>query len=167
MSIKDAIERSVKAVGLRASVGQGTATSVATLGADLTCTATEGAHTFHLALPEQYGGPGGAPSPGVLGRAALAGCIALGIGMWAARLDLVLDTLTVKVEADYDVRGELGISDEVPPGYTAMRYVITASSRAPAAAVRAMLEQAVKTSSYVDNFARTVALSGEIHVTGS
>jgi uncharacterized OsmC-like protein len=166
-SIKEAIERNVKIVGLRPSKGRGTATAVATLGEGLTCTVTEGAHTMHVGMPALYGGDGEAPNPGVLGRASLASCLVLGIGMWAARMEIVLDALTVKVEADYDVRGELGIADDVHPGYAAMRYVITAKSRAPAERVRAMLEQAVKTSSYADHFARAVAMSGEIHVTGS
>jgi uncharacterized OsmC-like protein len=166
-SIKEAIERNLKIVGLRPAKGRGTATSVATLGEGLTCTVTEGAHTFHISMPEQYGGDGDAPTPGVLGRASLASCLVMGIGMWAARTDIVLESLTVKVEADYDVRGELGIADDVHPGYLAVRYVINAKSRAPEERVRAMLEQAIKTSSYVDNFARAVAMSGEIHVTGS
>jgi hypothetical protein len=62
-AIKQAVERNVKAVGLRASLGQGTAKSVATLGDGLSCTAREGAHTFHIGMPAQYGGSGEAPSP--------------------------------------------------------------------------------------------------------
>jgi hypothetical protein len=87
--------------------------------------------------------------------------------MWAVRMDIVLDELSVEVEADYDVRGELGVSPDVPPGYTAMRYAIRVASMAPESTVRAMVEKAVKTSSYLDNFARGVAVSGEIHVNGS
>ncbi len=129
--IKEAIERNVKIVMARPSKGRGTAASRATLGAGLTCTVTEGSHTFRVGMPEVYGGPGDAPNPGVLGRAALASCLVLGIGMWAARMDIVLDALTVDVEADYDVRGELGIANDVPPGYGAMRYTIDARSAAP------------------------------------
>lgn len=164
--IKEAIERNVKIVMARPSKGRGTAASRATLGAGLTCTVTEGSHTFRVGMPEVYGGPGDLPNPGVLGRAALASCLVLGIGMWAARMDIVLDALTVDVEADYDVRGELGIANDVPPGYGAMRYTIDARSAAPDARVRAMLEQAVRTSSYVDDFSRAVPLSGEIRVNG-
>jgi uncharacterized OsmC-like protein len=165
--IKAMFERNVKVVSMRPSKGRGTSSSIATLGEGLSCTAAEGAHTFHVAMPEQYGGTGALPSPGALGRAALASCLVLGIAMWAVRMDIVLDELSVEVEADYDVRGELGVSPDVPPGYTAMRYAIRVASMAPESTVRAMVEKAVKTSSYLDNFARGVAVSGEIHVNGS
>ena len=73
----------------------------------------------------------------------------------------------MEVEADYDSRGELGVSDDVVAGYTAVRYVIRAESKAPAAKVRAMLDHAIKHSSYVDNFSRAMPVASEIHVKGS
>jgi uncharacterized OsmC-like protein len=165
--IKEALVRSGKVMALKPSKGQGTARSTATLRSANECVVREGPHKILVTLPAAYGGSGAAPNPGVLGRAALASCIALGIGMWAASLDVPLDALTVDVEADYDSRGELGVSDEVVPGYTAVRYVIRAESKAPAAKVRAMLERAIKHSSYVDNFSRGLPVASEIHVKGS
>jgi uncharacterized OsmC-like protein len=55
----------------------------------------------------------------VLGRGALGSCLALGYAMWAIRLDVPIESLEVDVEADYDTRGELGVADDIPPGYTA------------------------------------------------
>ncbi len=165
--IKEALERNVKAVSLRASVGQGTAKTVATLGDGLSCEVTEGAHKLTVGMTEKYGGTNAGPNPGVLGRASLASCLAIGIGMWAARMEVALDSLEVEVQADYDLRGELGVSSEVHPGYTEMRYVIRAKSAAPEAKVRAMLETAVKFSSYVDNFARAVPVKGDVQITKS
>ena len=164
-AIKEALERNVKAVSLRASVGQGTAKTVATLREGLTCDVVEGTHKLTVGMTEKYGGTNAGPSPGVLGRASLASCLAIGIGIWAARMEVSLDALEVEVEADYDARGELGVDGEVHPGYNAMRYVIRAKSAAPEAKVRAMLETAVKYSSYVDNFARAVPLKGDVQIT--
>ena len=166
-AIKDAIERSVKAVSLRPSVGQGTAKSIAVLGPGLSCEVTEGPYRVVLGMTEKYGGNDAGPNPGVIGRAALGSCLAIGIGMWAARMEIPLDSLEVEVQADYDARGELGVSADVPAGYSAMRYSIRATSSAPEAMVRAMLETAVKYSSYVDNFARAVPLTGDVRVVKS
>ena len=164
---KEALSRSGKVMALRPSKGQGTAKSTATLRSATECVVEEGSHKLNVTLPGAYGGSGDAPNPGVLGRAALASCIALGIGMWAARLDVPLDALTVQVEADYDARGELGVSDDIVAGYTAVRYVIRAESKAPAEKVRAMLDKAIQHSSYVDNFTRAMPVASEIHVNGS
>jgi uncharacterized OsmC-like protein len=164
---KEALTRSGKVMSLRPAKAQGTARSTATLSSATECVVEEGSHKMKVTLPGAYGGSGNAPNPGVLGRAALASCIALGIGMWAARLDVPLDSLKVEVEADYDARGELGVSDDIVAGYTAVRYVIHAESKAPAAKVRAMLDQAIKHSSYVDNFTRAMPVASEIHVNGS
>ena len=78
-----------------------------------------------------------------------------------------IDSLEVVVEADYDVRGELGVSDDVPPGYHAMRYVVHVTSPAPRAEVEQMLATAEKCSSYVDNFARAVPVRRDVHITKS
>ncbi len=165
-AIKSTVERSVKAVSMRASIAQGTARTVATLGDGLSCMITEGEHSFAVGLTEKYGGTGTDVNPGMLGRAALASCLALGIALWAVRMDVVLDALTVEVEADFDVRGELGISERVFPGYAAMRYTVDVTSRAPESEVRAMLDVALRTSSWVDNLARAVPVTGLARVNG-
>jgi uncharacterized OsmC-like protein len=165
--IKEAIERSVKAVTLRPSVGQGTARTRATLRPNLAADVEEGAFKFTAGMHEKYGGNNAGPNPGIFGRAALASCLAIGIGMWAARLGVVIDALEVVVEADYDVRGELGVSADVHPGYLEMRYTVNITSPAPKAEVETMLETAVRCSSFVDDFARAVPVKGAVQITTS
>lgn len=165
--IRTAIERNVKAVSLRPGIGQGTARSVATLRPGLACQVVDGSHTISVAMTEKYGGTGAAPNPGVFGRAAVASCLSIGLSMWAARLGIVLTRLEVTVEADYDVRGELGVSEEVRPGYLAMRYHIAVESPSPEAEVRRWLEIGTRTSSWLDNLANPVPLSGTIEIRGS
>ncbi len=67
-------------------------------------------------MSQTAGGTSVGPSPGVLGRGALGSCLAIGCAMWAARLGVPIDALEVEVEADYDSRGELGVSDVGPSG---------------------------------------------------
>lgn len=165
--IKVAIERTVKAVSLRPSVGQGTATTTARLRPGLACDVTEGPYALTVGITESYGGSGAGPSPGVFGRAALASCLTIGLSMWAARMGVELTSLEVEVQADYDVRGELGASTDVRPGYLAMRYHIKVSSPAPESAVRELLEVGLRTSSWLDTLANPVPMSGEIEIHGA
>ncbi len=164
VAIKTAIERNTRAVSLRPSVGQGTATTRAALRAGLACEVTEGPYTLTVGMTEKYGGTGAGPNPGVYGRAALASCLTIGLAMWAARMGVELTSLEVAVEADYDVRGELGVSDEVRPGYLAMRYHIKVASPAPEAAVREMIDTGLRTSSWLDTLANPVPMSGEVEI---
>jgi hypothetical protein len=115
--VREALERNVKAVLLRPGVAKGTAATKAVLHPGLDCTVTEGPYELKVGMTEKYGGHGGSPNPGVLGRGALASCLAVGYGIWSARLGVPCEAIEVEVQADYDVRGELGVSDEVRPGY--------------------------------------------------
>jgi uncharacterized OsmC-like protein len=156
--IATAIERNVKAVTLRPSVGQGTAVTRVSLRDGLTCEIREGPWTLLAGMTEKYGGTNEGPNPGVFGRAALGSCLAIGYAMWAARLGVPIDSLDVEVHADYDVRGELGVSDDVRPGYAQIRYVIHVSSPASTEEIERWLDTADKYSSWRDNLANAVPL---------
>jgi uncharacterized OsmC-like protein len=162
--IASAIERNVKAVTLRPSVGQGTAVTRATLRDGLACDIQEGPWTLVAGMTEKYGGANDGPNPGVYGRAALASCLAIGYAMWAARLGVQVDHLEIEVRADYDVRGELGVTDEVRPGYTQIRYIVSVSSPASREAIDHWLDTADRYSSWRDNIANAVPLVCERRV---
>lgn len=87
----------------------------------LECEVEEGTWKMTVGMSEKSGGTNAGPNPGILGRGALGTCLAIGYAMWAARLGVPIDALEVDVEADYDRRGELGVADDVPPGYTQVR----------------------------------------------
>jgi uncharacterized OsmC-like protein len=163
-NIRTAIERNVKAVSVRPSMGQGTAVTRARLGDSLSCEIEDGAWKLTAGMTEKYGGSNAGPNPGVYGRAALASCLAIGYGIWAARLGVKIDSLEVEVQADYDVRGELGVSDEVPPGYVAVRYVVTVQSSAPEHEVMQLLNTADKHSSWRDDYERQLPLTREVRI---
>lgn len=163
-SIREALERNVKAVSLRPSIGQGTAITRARLRPGLACDVEDGNWRFTVGMSEKYGGTNEGPNPGVYGRAALASCLAMGYAMWAARLGVQIDSLEVSVEADYDVRGELGVSDDVPPGYLAMRYIVAVESDAAEEDVMRMLDTADRYSSWRDDIVRAVPLRREVRI---
>jgi uncharacterized OsmC-like protein len=163
-NIRDSINRNVKAVSLRPSVGQGTAVTTARLGASLSCEIEDGAWKLTAGMTEKYGGSNAGPNPGVFGRAALASCLAIGYGMWAARLGINIHSLQVEVQADYDVRGELGVSDEVPPGYLAVRYLVSVESDATQDEIMNLLNTADKHSSWRDDYERQLPLTREVRI---
>lgn len=162
--IREVLERNARAVALRPAVGQRTATTRVTWKAGLKCEVEEGPWRIAVDVGEKSGGEGTAPGPGVLGRGALGSCLVVGYAMWAARLGVPLDSLQVDVSADYDSRGELGVADDVPPGYTQVRYVVTVSSPAPEEAVRRVIDTADRYSPYRDVFARAHDLRRELRI---
>ena len=163
--IKTAMDRNVRAVTARPSVGQGTAVTKVHWRHGLTCDVEEGPWKLVVGMTEKYGGDNAGPNPGVYGRTALGACLAIGYAIWAARLNVALHSMDVEVHADYDVRGELAIDDTVRPGYKEMRVVVTIESDAPEADVRAMLEKAERHSSYLDDYRNPVPVHRELRCT--
>lgn len=163
-AIREAIDRSAKAVQLRPSIGRHTGRTAVKLRPGLACEITDGPWTLTAAMGPASGGAGGAPGPGTLGRGALGSCLALGYGMWAARLGVPLESVEVDVEADYDSRGELGLSDDVPPGYVQVRCIVRIASRAPEEDVRRVVETADRYSPYRDVFTRANDVRRELTI---
>ena len=163
-SIREAVERNARAVELRPSVGQGTAVTKIRLHPGLRCDVEEGAWKFTVGMSEKYGGSNAGPNPGVFGRAAVGSCLAIGYGIWAARLGVPIETLEVEVQADYDARGEMGVSDDVRPGYLAMRYIVTVDSSAPTEDIMRVLDTADRYSSWRDDISDGVPLTREVRV---
>jgi uncharacterized OsmC-like protein len=162
-----ALERNAKAVTLRPAVGQGTAVTRVRLRDGLACDIQEGPWTLVAGMTEKYGGTNAGPNPGVLGRAALGSCLVIGYAMWAARLGVPIDSLEIEIQADYDVRGELGVRDDVRPGYSEVRYIVSVSSPASAEDVNRWLDTADRYSSWRDNIANAVPLVCERRVTST
>jgi uncharacterized OsmC-like protein len=156
--IRAMAERSLQVLAHKPSRGQLTCTTRARLTQALRCEIAEGPWRLAADMPAKVGGDESAPTPGVLGRAALASCLAIGIATWAARLSVPLDGVEVEVEADFDARGELGMGPDIPAGYSEIRYAITIDSPAPQHLQDEVVELALRHSPYLDTFGRAVPL---------
>jgi uncharacterized OsmC-like protein len=154
------MERNIQLLRMKPAKGHLTCITRARLVNGLRCEIEEGEWKLAADMPAKAGGDETAPTPGVLGRAALASCLAMGIAAWAARLGVPVDALEVEVEADFNARGELGIGD-VAPGYAEVRYVITIESTASEHELDALLDLAERHSPYLDIFGRAIALKGD------
>ena len=80
----------------------------------------------------------------------LASCITAGIGNIAAARGVTLTSVESQVEGDIDLRGILGLSDEVRNGYERIRINFTIAGDAPPEKLRAIVEQSRARSAVFD-----------------
>lgn len=161
--IRTAIERGMKALALKPSLGLGTGRSTTRIKNGLTCEIQEGNWKFLADMPESVGGNAGGPTPGVYGRAALGSCLAIGYMMKAAVMNIPITTLEVEVQADYDDGALLGTSN-VAPGYLEVRYTVTIESDAAEEDILKMLDDADRHSPYLDVFSNSQSCKREVHI---
>ena len=83
--------------------------------------------------------------------------------MWAAKLGVAFSRIEVDVQADADARGMYGV-DEIPAGYTEVRYLVSFISSAPQEDIVRLLDIAEAHSPYVDVFRRQQALRRIVHI---
>ena len=93
---------------------------------------------FVTDMAPALGGGASGPNPGWLFRGALASCTATVIAMRAAKLGVALDNLEVTVETDSDLRGILGLDENVSAGHGPVRIKVKIG--APAASPEVLRE---------------------------
>jgi uncharacterized OsmC-like protein len=164
--IREIAERNVRILALKPERGHLTGVTKARIEDGLRCVIEEGPWRLSADLPAKAGGDGTAPTPGMLGRGALASCLAMGITLWAARRGVPVDAVEVEVQADFDARGELGM-DGVPAGYQEVRHVVSVDSPAPEETVLEVIEIAERHSPYLDVFGRAQSLRRILRINGT
>lgn len=161
--IKNKFERTRKALTLKPSLGYATAVSKTRIINGLSCETKEGDWIFKADMPKQVGGFETGSSPGALGRAALGSCLAIGYMMWASKLDIKIDSLSVEIEADYDDGGLFDTSDS-PPGYLNIRYLVKIKSPASPEEIENLLNKGDKHSPYLDVFSRAQSCTRQVEL---
>lgn len=164
--IKEIAERNAEMLALKPARGHLTGVTKARWVDGLRCEIEEGPWKLAADMPVKAGGEDTAPTPGTLGRGALASCLVVGISMWAARLGVPIEALEVDVEGDFDARGELGVGAGIAPGYQEVRYLISIDSPAPKQAITELLETAERHSPYVDVFSRGQSMKRALRLNG-
>jgi len=162
-TVRTTIDRSVRALTLRPGTGLKTAVSRIRVHDGTTCDIEEGRWKLVADLSEKGGGNGAGPDPGVLGRAALGSCLAMGYAIWAAVRGVPVSNIEVEIQADFDVGGQYGLGDAAP-GYSEIRYSVVIESPAPEADVMAVIEEADRKSSYLDVFTRPQKLVRDVRI---
>ena len=152
--IAAAVTRLEAAVERKIGFGRATNTATVTLVDGLRCCSEEGAWSIATDLPPGLGGSGSAPTPGVLLRAALGSCLAMGYRLRAARRGIPVRSIQVTVESDSEIDGMLRTTSTAPPGFTAIRYHVELDTSAPAEDIEAMLDEADQLSPILDAVGR-------------
>jgi uncharacterized OsmC-like protein len=107
-------------------------------------------------------GKGNAPTPVEFLLHAIAGCITAGIGNIASARGIELESVECKVEGDLDVRGLLGLSDDVRNGYRAIRLSYKVKGDADADTLRKVVAQSQARSAVYDVLTNGVPVSIEV-----
>lgn len=163
--LRTVVERNARALQLRPSIGQGTAKTKVRLTDGLACDVEEGDWRLRVDMSPKSGGASTGPNPGVLGRASLGSCLAIGYAMWAARRNVSLRSVEIEVQADYDTCAEYGIGD-AKPGYQQVRCRVTVTTDGSREEVERLLEEANQASSYLHVWRDPQDVKLEIQVVG-
>ncbi len=132
-------------------------------GGALTETTARG-RTIHADEPEALGGGDTALDPVELLLAALTSCVSIGLVTQAAKRGLDFEDFEIEVQGDLDLRGYLGLSDEIRPGYTRLNYTIRLQSDADPAILEEIVRIAEKTSPMVDNILNGVPIASRLEI---
>ena len=108
-------------------------------------------------------GADNAPTPVEWLLHALAACLTAGIGNIAAARGVKLTRVKSTVEGNIDLRGILGLSDEVRNGYQGVTARFEIEGDAPPETLRAIVEQSRTRSAVFDVLTRGVPVSVEVH----
>lgn len=103
-----------------------------------------------------------APTPVEFLLHALAACITAGIGNIAAARGVTLSRVSSTVEGDIDLRGILGLSDQVRNGFEGLRIRFEIEGDAPAEKLREIVEQSRARSAVFDVLTNGVPVTVEI-----
>jgi uncharacterized OsmC-like protein len=112
-------------------------------------------------MPPAMGGGASGPNPGWLMRGALASCTATVIAMRAAKLGVALHSLEVTVESDSDLRGLLGLDENISAGLALRMKVKIAAPAACAGDLRDIVAWAEKHSPVTCSMGRPPPLTLE------
>ena len=121
-------------------------------------------HTILADEPHELLGVDSAPNPQELLMAAFNACITVGYVAGAALKGIKLESLEIKTRGQLDLRGFLGLSDSVPPGYENIDYVVSIKGDGSPADFAEIHETVMKTSPNYFNMSRPIKLNGSLSV---
>ena len=105
-----------------------------------------------------------APNPQELLMAAMNACITVGYVAGAAVKGITLDSLEIKTRGELDLRGFLGLSEEVAPGYESIAYQVTIKGNGTPEQFEEIHQTVMKTSPNYFNISRPIRVQGTLQV---
>jgi uncharacterized OsmC-like protein len=154
--LKALFDRKARAMTRRPAFGRSTGQARIRLGEGLACDVEHPDRTLLVDQPASDGGGGAAAPPDELMRASIGASLAMGYRLWGARLGVAIDAVELEMTCEYDLRGQLGVADDVAAGWQRVRFDVTIASNAPEEAVRRVVETADRLNPMLANLALSV-----------
>jgi uncharacterized OsmC-like protein len=105
-----------------------------------------------------------APNPQELLMAAVNACMTVGYVAGAAVKGITLDGLEIKTRGKLDLRGFLGLDDQVPPGYEEIEYDVRIKGNGTPEQFEEIHQNVMKTSPNYFNISRPIRMNGSLKV---
>jgi uncharacterized OsmC-like protein len=105
-----------------------------------------------------------APNPQELLMAAFNACITVGYVAGASLKGIALDSLEIKTRGELDLRGFLGLSDEVAPGYESIAYEVKIKGDGTPDQFEEIHQNVLKTSPNYFNISRPIRVDATLKV---
>ena len=112
--------------------------------------------------PEEILGTDAAPNPQELLLAALNACMTVRYVEGASLRGINLTKLEIETEGTLDLRGLFQLSELVPPGYPAIRYVVRIAGDGTPRQFEEIHAEVQQVSPNYDSFARSIRMEGEL-----
>ena len=109
-------------------------------------------------------GSDGAPNPQELLMAAFNACITVGYVAGASLKGITLDSLEIRTRGELDLRGFLGLSDAIAPGYENVEYEVRIKGDGSPDQFEDIHQTVMKTSPNYFNLSRPIRLAGTLRV---
>jgi uncharacterized OsmC-like protein len=109
-------------------------------------------------------GNDGAPNPQELLMAALNACMTVGYVAGAAMRGITLEKLEIRTSGNLDLRGFLGLDDQVPPGYESVQYEVIIKGSGTPEQFDDIHQTVKKTSPNYFNFNRPIRMNGKLRI---
>jgi uncharacterized OsmC-like protein len=109
-------------------------------------------------------GSDGAPNPQELLMAAFNACIMVGYVAGASLKGINLESVEIRTRGELDLRGFLGLSDQVAPGYEAVDYEVRIKGDGSPEEFEEIHQTVMKTSPNYFNMSRPIKMNGSLRV---
>jgi uncharacterized OsmC-like protein len=114
--------------------------------------------------PLELLGENTAPNPQEMLMAALNACVMVGYVAGAAVRGIRLDKVEIETTGELDLRGFLGIADDVVPGYESIQYTVRIKGDGTAEQFREIHDTVIKTSPNYFNISKPVRIDADLVV---
>ncbi|MEO8175238.1 MAG: OsmC family protein [Sphingomicrobium sp.] len=121
-------------------------------------------HTIVADEPCQLLGGDSAPNPQELLMSAFNACIMVGYVAGASLKGIALDSVEIETKGELDLRGFLGLLDDVAPGYEAIDYEVRIKGDGSPQDFEDIHQTVMKTSPNYFNMSRPIKMNGSLRV---